>query len=57
MFTLKAHWAVWGLILLGVYMAIRAPGTLGAVVGALGHLIATVAAGLTHFAASAVHKR
>jgi hypothetical protein len=56
MFDLKLHWVAWLLLLLVVYMAIKAPSTLGAVVGAIGHLVATVAAGLTHFAASVTHQ-
>jgi hypothetical protein len=34
-------------------MAIKAPATLGAVVGSIGHLLASTAAGLTHFLAAA----
>jgi hypothetical protein len=49
MLTFRAHWLVWALILLVVFMAIRAPATLGAVVGQIGHLLLTVATGLTHF--------
>lgn len=52
MFTLRAHWLVWVLILLAVYMAITAPATLGATVASIGHLFVTVAAGFTHFLAS-----
>ena len=53
MLTLKAHWVVWALILLAVYMAFTAPATLGAVVSLIGHLIVAVAAGITHFLAAA----
>lgn len=56
MLTLRAHWLVWAVILLVVYMAIRAPSTLSAAIGDIGHLLATVAAGLTHFVGTVAKK-
>lgn len=53
MITLRAHWLVWTLIVLVVFMAITAPATLGAVAAAIDHLFVTVAAGITHFLAAA----
>jgi hypothetical protein len=51
MLTLKAHWIVWAIILLAVYMAFTAPATLGAVISLIGHFIVALAAGITHFLA------
>lgn len=56
MLTLRAHWLVWAIILLALYMAITAPTTLGAVVSLIGHLIITLAAGITHFLAAVTKK-
>jgi hypothetical protein len=49
MVTLRAHWMVWALILLGLYMAIAAPATLGGLVALIAHLLIAVAAGITQF--------
>jgi hypothetical protein len=40
---------VWALILLGLYMAIAAPATLGGLVALIAHLLIAVAAGITQF--------
>jgi len=49
MLTLKAHWLVWALLLLGLYMAIVAPATLGGLVALIAHALIAVAAGITQF--------
>src|ERR1700724_3858671 len=54
MIQLRAPWFVWLLLVLGIYMAITAPATLGAVAGFIDHLFVTVAGGLTHFLNSSV---
>src|SRR5690348_747408 len=54
MIQLRAPWFVWLLLVLGIYMAITAPATLGAVAGFIDHLFVAVAGGLTHFLNSSV---
>ena len=51
---LKAPWVVWLLILLGVYMAIASPSTLGLVFGLIDRVFLAVASGITHFLDSAI---
>ena len=47
--SLKAPWYVWVLIILGIYMAIAAPATLGGIFVFIDHLFLTVAGGISHF--------
>jgi hypothetical protein len=54
MLTLKFHWVVWLIIIVAIYMAFRAPGTLGHLLSSIGHLIATVIAGLSHAVGASV---
>ena len=49
MLTLRAHWIVWGLIALAVYMAIKTPSTLATVAGDTGHLLGVIASSLAQF--------
>lgn len=51
---LKAPWLVWLLILLGIYMAIVSPSTLGLVFGLIDHVFVAVANGITHFLNTAI---
>jgi hypothetical protein len=56
MMTLKAHWLVWLLLLLVIYMAITAPSTLGAVADDVGHVLGATGSGISHFLAAVAKK-
>lgn len=46
----------WAIIILFVYLAIKAPMTLSDVLNAFGHLIAGLGSGITHFLTSLTRK-
>ena len=46
----------WAVIILFVYLAIKAPMTLSDVLNAIGHVIANVGSGITHFLTSLTSK-
>jgi hypothetical protein len=54
MLTLKAHWLVWLIIIVAIYMAFKSPAILGHAISGIGHLIVTVIAGLAHAVGAAV---
>ncbi len=54
MLTLKAHWLVWLIIIVAVYMTFKSPAVLGHIISSIGHLIVVVIAGLAHAVGAAV---
>ena len=54
MLTLKAHWLVWLIIIVVVYMLFKSPAVLGHIIGSIGHLIVVIIAGIAHAITAAV---
>jgi hypothetical protein len=54
--SLRAHWLVWVLIALVIYLAFKAPATLAAVGGSIIHLLSVIASAIAHFLGAATGK-